>query len=167
MKTIDQIIKNTIPHAAQIILMESGIDISEEEENKAEYDTISVIGFSGNGFGGALGFAAEKSILKAVNNDEYSTLREGWIGEVSNQLLGRLKNAMLAYGLEFQVAIPMILHGLGIQIRDQSGKIKCFPNTSECGRSCVWLDANWDPNKQLYLAAADQQPQHEGDTTIF
>ena len=34
-----------------------------------------------------------------------------WAGEFTNQLLGRFKNKMLAYGLDFQVGIPVTLYG--------------------------------------------------------
>ena len=65
------------------------------------------------------------------------------------------------------MALPMVLHGLGLQVNDKSGKLSRFAYSSECGRSCIWVDADWDTHVEYQLAAADQQPQPEGEMKIF
>ena len=168
MKTIGQVLIETIPEAIHIILKENGLEIIEETGDETHFDRVSVIGFSGNGFGGALGFAVEQAILKVACDEDNRPLSDGWIGEVANQLLSRFKNALLVYGLEIQVTIPMVLHGIGLQIQDnRSWQVKQFYYNSGYGHIRIWVDANWDISRELQLAESDQHPQPEGQMVLF
>lgn len=167
MKTIGQIINDAIPHATRIILDNNGIAITHEANPAARYDAVAVIGFSGNGFGGALGFAAESVMIEAAYGESDTRLSDSWLGEVANQLLGRVKNALLGYGVEIRLAIPMVLHGLDLKVRDGDDPIKQFPCVSEHGGACVWIDANWNIHQLVHPADAAEQPQGEGELMLF
>lgn len=93
--------------------------------------------------------------------------RRQLVGEVANQLLGRLKNAFLAYGIEIRLAIPMVLHGLKIQARIAETDGSQFQFTSASGRTCVWVDANWNTSQEVQLADTEQHAKAEGDIMIF
>lgn len=167
MKTIDQVIDDTVPSSITTILKDSGVNINEAPVSNSHYDVIAVIGFSGSGFGGAVGFAAEKSILNAAYGESDTLLSDGWVGEVANQLLGRMKNYLLSYGVVVEISIPMVLHGLELQVRVKTSQIKQYEYTSEYGHTCVWVDANWDYNQELELAASEEHAQSEGITLMF
>jgi chemotaxis protein CheX len=77
----------------------------------------SVIGFSGWQIKGSLTvsstgefFAETRPVAGGGANPAPEVLAD-WAGELTNQLLGRLKNKMLAHGLDFQVGIPAMLFG--------------------------------------------------------
>ncbi len=167
MKTIGSIVDEVVPSAMEIVLKESGIEISPLSKNESHFDVIAVIGFSGEGFGGALGFAAQQSILEAKHNKSSDRLSDGWIGEIANQLLGRLKNALLNYGIDFQIAIPMVLHGLNLQISGRLEEIKEYSFRSKLGDTCVWVDANWDTTQECKTVEAKQLAKAEGDMLLF
>jgi len=167
MKTISQVLNDTIPDATRLILNNGGIAVVHQTLLVARYDVVAVIGFSGNGFGGALGFAAERSIIKAAYGESDTVLSDSWLGEVANQLLGRLKNALLLYGVEVRLAIPMVLHGLDLKMRAGESQINQFQFASPCGSTCVWVDANWNVHQPLTLADPEQQPQAEGELMLF
>ena len=167
MKTIETIVEECIPISVQTILKESRIQISEHTDEKPHFGIIAVIGFSGHKLDGAVGFAAEESILIEGYGEANTPLSDGWVGEIANQLLGRLKNALLAYGVEVQIAIPMVLHGLNLQVSGKSAQIKQFKYSSKFGHTCVWVDANWDMKKERNEVEADQHAKAEGDMMLF
>lgn len=166
MKTIRRVLHDTIPTAAQAILKDSGADIAPMN-GKAHYDMVAVIGFSGDGFGGSLGFAAEHSFVGKVFGESDTRLSDSWLGEIANLLLGRLKNALLTYGVEYRLAIPMVLHGLQLRVRDDEGKLTQFQFKSEAGHACVWVDANWNMDKELTVVDVDQHSKAEGEIMLF
>src|SRR5581483_934771 len=166
MKTIRQVLYDTIPAAAQSILKDSGIDIAPMN-GKAHYDMVAVIGFSGDGFGGSLGFAAEHSFVNKAFGESDTSLSDSWLGEVANLLLGRLKNSLLSYGVEYRLAIPMVLHGLQLRVRADEGRLTQFQFKSNAGQACVWVDANWKMDKELSMVDADKHSKAEGEIMLF
>ncbi|MFQ5598635.1 MAG: hypothetical protein ACE5GK_11350 [Nitrospiria bacterium] len=166
MNTIEQILKDIVPDALRTILTENGIKMNGPSQSITHFDVVAVIGFSGEGFGGALGFAGKKSILKAVQ-DERINFIDGWIGEVTNRLLGRIKNNLLSYGVDFQISVPMALHGLEIQIGTQSDLIHRFEYYTDVGHACVWVDANWNPLQALKTVETNRHAKPEGALLMF
>lgn len=168
MKTLEDILEATIPIAAQSVLTNHGVKIIGGTDHIAVYSVVAVIGFSGDDFGGALGFAAEENFIKSAYGEDNSTLSDSWVGEISNQLVGRLKSALLSYGIEVRLAIPMVLHGLDIKVRQaDTHQLTQYRCDSEHGGACVWVDANWDIRQKVQLAGAEEQPQEEGALMLF
>ncbi len=167
MTTIQDVLNSAIPAATSAILNNSGIDLARQLKDEGHYDVVAVIGFSGEGFAGALGFATERSLIEAAYGECDTLLADSWLGEVANQLLGRTKNAFLAYGIEIRLAIPMVLHGLKIQARIAETNGSQFQFTSASGRACVWVDANWNTRQKVQPADTEQHAKAEGDIVIF
>lgn len=73
------------------------------------------IGFSGDGVRGALVFVAPASLFRdtypVVGADLSDRDLADWAGEIANQLLGRLKNRLVARGLDFRLSMPAVLSG--------------------------------------------------------
>lgn len=167
MITIGDVLNETIPYATKTILKKNGIDIVEKRTEEALFDVVTVIGFSSEGLGGALGIAVEKTVIEKVYSKGEMALSDGWIAEVANQLLGRLKNTLLGYGIAFKVAIPMVLHGLHLRMNLENRKVIQFGYDSGCGRVGVWVDGNWDVNQALALVDEECYAQPEGQLIMF
>lgn len=167
MITIGDVLKETIPYATQTILKKNGIDISEKMTDEPLFDVVSVIGFSAEGLGGALGVAVEKTVIEKVYSKGEMALSDEWIGEVAKQLLGRLKNTLLDYGIVFEVAIPMVLHGLHLRMNVENSKMNHFGFDSGCGRVGVWIDGNWDLKQALALVEEENHAEPEGQLVMF
>jgi chemotaxis protein CheX len=78
---------------------------------------LAMIGVAGEEFRGALVTLARPDFFRAIYPPE---LRRGaigeeqlvdWAGEVSNQLLGRIKNRLCSVGLYFNVSSPTVVRG--------------------------------------------------------
>jgi hypothetical protein len=71
------------------------------------------IGFVGQRIRGTCLLAAAESPLMA-SLPEHGTLRD-WVGELTNQFVGRLKTKLLSRGVEVYVTTPIVLSGIRIQ----------------------------------------------------
>jgi CheY-specific phosphatase CheX len=77
----------------------------------------SVLAFSGWQIRGSLTVRSTVSFFETThptataNSPLAQEAVADWAGEFTNQLLGRFKNKMLAYGLDFQVGIPVTIYG--------------------------------------------------------
>lgn len=167
MKTIAEILDQTIASSIQAILKNNGVVLLGASENTGYYDAVAVIGFSCESYGGVLGFAAKNSMIESAYGESNSAMSDSWLGELANQLVGRLKNALLAYGTEIQIALPMVLHGLELQVRQGTGQIRQYQYGTDAGSACVWVDADWEFSKEVELVEVDQHAKAEGEMTMF
>jgi CheY-specific phosphatase CheX len=71
---------------------------------------ISTIGFSSETLGGSLLLAITNDLLVKTSPAPDVNLAD-WCGELANQLLGRLKNQLLKYGVVVNLALPVVLSG--------------------------------------------------------
>jgi CheY-specific phosphatase CheX len=77
----------------------------------------SVLGFNGWQIRGSLTVRSTVGFFEdthPVAKTSHPVGQDGvvdWAGEFTNQLLGRFKNKMLAYGLDFQVGVPVTIYG--------------------------------------------------------
>jgi len=167
MTTLGCLLHDVIPDAAHALLQSNHIILRPSLGRAPHYDVVAVIGFSGSGFGGALGVAAERSLIAGSVGESDSVLSDSWLGEIANQLLGRLKNVLLRYDVEIRLAIPMVLHGLDLKLRGGEDHIKQFQYDSQFGSISVWVDANWNVHQPMTLVDNDQLPQAEGELMLF
>ena len=139
--------------------------------DQPELEAVAIIGFTSAELRGALGLAASQPALRefaqkaGVQGDDL----DDWLGELANQLLGRLKNQLLRYRIELFMATPMTLRGLRLQIRSQETNhiLSCHFRT-QSGSVCVWLDLRVQPGLELVPSEdPEHQCQDEGELLFF
>lgn len=88
-----------------------------------------------------------------------------WTGELTNQLVGRLKRKFLGFGLEVQLTIPVVLSGVHLQ---PSPKRKLSPRLfgTDTGSVMVWVEVESEPGFALGDQVVDGAGT-EGDILIF
>ncbi len=89
-----------------------------------------------------------------------------WIGELANQLVGRLKNALVDYGHTGQLSLPVIFSGSGLSLWDKTDCPMTFIVQTEAGRIIVRLEAEVDPSSVWVLTEADEAAA-EGSMCLF
>ena len=124
-----------------------------------------IIGFTAKDMRGALVLAATRELLELTNGTR--TTHRDWIRELSNQLLGRVKNQMLPRGLELHAATPVSIRGDHLQpIFAQTPVAEIF--LAEAGVVAVWLDCEFDDAfvwPPPYEGA--EAPVSEGEMLLF
>jgi chemotaxis protein CheX len=115
-------------------------------------DRVAVIGFGGGGLRGSLGLGVSTGLLERIalpGREPGTRLHDDWLSEMSNQLLGRVKNRLLRHGVTIAIALPMVLRGLRVELVGASKELWAYPFDSEGGSLCVWLDVLTDPEFTL------------------
>ncbi len=100
-----------------------------------------VIGFVGRGVRGTCLLAGTDGPL-AASCPEGGRLRD-WVGELANQLLGRLKSKLLARGVEIAVTTPIVLSGVRLQPLPR-GRLEPTVFDSPWGPVLVWTEVEID-----------------------
>jgi hypothetical protein len=98
-----------------------------------------VMGFGGKSMRGALVLATTREPLEQTNPNGS---QRDWVCELANQLMGRVKNRLVALGVEIHLATPAGLSGENLS--PAPGKLRApqvFAAAS--GFVCVWIDCEF------------------------
>jgi hypothetical protein len=99
---------------------------------------FGIIGFMATGLHGSLVLGSSDEPLTLSNPARAVPIRE-WIGELSNQLVGRMKNQLLLHALELRVDTPVTLRDTHMT----EARTRGLPSLSLKGSSGlvrVWID---------------------------
>ena len=139
-----------------------------------EMEFAAVLGFSSDAIQGALGLLAHRDLVAATYRS--ATGQEGsrrqlddWLGELANQLLGRIKGTLLRYDVAIQLATPMVLRGVRLEVggSNEDGVYK-VEFTCCTGGLCAWIDAQHEGDLVLSLREEDGEVSaSEGDGMFF
>ena len=148
-----------------------GLQLAETQVRPREVASASlcaVIGFSGTWIAGALMIAADPEPIQKSRPVPDTTDRD-WIAELANQLLGRVKNKLLGYGVEVYATTPIVLRGERITPLGMHGSLPgVIFETPGGGRVTVWVDFVAVDGLKLDKALASADPvAREGDVVLF
>jgi hypothetical protein len=139
--------------------------VKEGELLDAELLFCGVVGFTGEQVRGTLLLATSREPLGRTTPAGESSLRE-WIAELSNQLLGRIKNKLLVHGATLHLSTPVVLRG--VQIAPVSrAELVPFAFACDGGYVCVWFDAEVVNGIDLTKTVDAEGVVAEGSTTFF
>jgi hypothetical protein len=126
-----------------------------------------VMGFGGKQMRGALVLATTKEPLELTNPGRVDSQRD-WVCELSNQLMGRVKNRLLAMGVEIHLATPAGLSGDNLCPSPRKLRApQVFAAAS--GFVCVWIDCEFARDFELPPITAETSAAAltEGETLLF
>jgi hypothetical protein len=118
---------------------------------------FGIIGFLATGLQGSLVLGSSDEPLTRSNPVRTVHIRE-WIGELSNQLVGRLKNQLLLYALELRVDTPITLRDTHMSDTRTRG-LPAISLQGQGGVVRVWLDLQLGRGFHM---AAEPDPNRAG-----
>ena len=124
-----------------------------------------VVGYSGEQMRGTLLLATSREPLGRTSPTTDASLRE-WIAELSNQLLGRIKNKLLARGVTLHLSTPIVLRGQHLAPLSRTELIP-FAFVCDGGQVCVWFDAEISAGVDLNTVVETTGLIEEGTSTLF
>ncbi|MCX6130928.1 MAG: chemotaxis protein CheX [Proteobacteria bacterium] len=133
----------------------------------------SVLGYSGDLIKGSLVVSCEKQLLdKSHPNlamgmpvDESDLL--DWVGEMTNQLLGRIKNKISGIGIKFSMSTPTTVTGKSMQIKpDKDGFTIANTYSGPYGDLAIQLLMIADPEVK-FESIKSVNVASEGDAMLF
>jgi CheY-specific phosphatase CheX len=145
-----------------------------EEPVSPEFFLCSVIGFSGRDLRGTMVLALTEELSGLSNPiagaDAGPTagpeIRRDWVGELSNQLLGQIKLALLRYGVEIYMNLPAVLHGQHLAPLPRA-QLKPLKFTVANGAAAVWMDIDTRPGLKIEAVATADEGPAPGDALLF
>jgi chemotaxis protein CheX len=130
------------------------------------------IGLSGSTVRGALVIVARPAFFKLTYPAELGVPRSeddvaDWAGEVANQLLGRIKNRLSTYGLDFTTSTPTVVRGDRLQLRiDENNTIR-RPLAVRTERIDLHFEIERDDDQPLLANGATGSATPEGHAFLF
>jgi len=137
---------------------------AEQEQRTDQHMLCGVIGFVGTGIRGSCMLVGHDGPILA-SCPEGGRCRD-WIGELTNQLAGRVKAKFLAYGVEVQLSTPVGLSGVALRPlpRSELGPT-CYH--AHGGDVVVWVEVDSDPAFVLGRTATPAARRAEGEVVLF
>lgn len=143
-----------------------GVSIAHTSEPLSErFGCCGVIGFTSDNLRGSIIIAASNEILQRSYPIPGAPPQCDWLGELANQMLGRLKHKLLSHGVEIALATPIVLQGYEIQPLF-GGAHFCEHFSSGAGAVRLWLDLDAEPGFALCEEMATSNAA-EGDLLLF
>ncbi len=152
-------------------------------KDDAPFDTtLAVIGYGGAHLRGSVLLSAPTEVLRATHPSGGAASDDDlldWAGELSNLLLGRIKNAIRRYGLVIEMSTPLMFSGLHLRISSVRSSNHAAHRFS-CGEAHklalgelllqVRFEANVEPGARLTATSEEPpagSPRGEGDVILF
>jgi hypothetical protein len=121
-----------------------------------------VMGFVSEQLVGSCLLAGSKEVLMASAPNDARP--RDWVGELANQLVGRLKSKLMGRGLTITLSTPVVLSAISLSPLPRTDTAPTVHQTP-LGRLLVWVevdaspDFDWGPPEDL--------PAAEGDLVVF
>ncbi|HEY0466462.1 MAG TPA: chemotaxis protein CheX [Polyangiaceae bacterium] len=122
-----------------------------------------VIGFVGSTLRGTCLLVGNRSPIE-LSSPQKEHSRD-WVGELTNQLVGRLKRKFLGFGLEVALTTPVVLSGLHLRPRPR-GRLLPRVFSTDSGSIMVWVEVEAEPGFELGPAISDSIGA-EGDVLML
>ncbi len=168
---IQQIMSQALQTSAEGLFTHYALPLDPGEAGNL--NMAAVLGFSSDKVQGAVGLLATEPVVEhtfenatGVKGDRRDV--EDWLGELSNQLLGRIKIELLRYDINIYLATPVVLRGVELNVGgSQEDGVYKASFTSEKGGLCVWVDARHEPDLALEEIPQEEEVSEEGDGLFF
>lgn len=167
------LVQDSIAEATTLLFSSFGLVLdSGEATPDTSFQLVAVIGFTGDQVRGTLGVTVSPEVLTKAfatfgQSDPDQRLLNDFVGEIANQLLGRVKNYWIPSGLDVQITTPIVLRGVSLTICGTEHPT--FYERSwvmEGSLVSVWVDAQ--PAEGLILQPpTEQQAIQQGEVVLF
>jgi len=145
------------------------IDGSHHSRILPNVQLISTLGFSSPKLGGSILLAVPNDVLNKTLAGSEANLAD-WSAELANQLVGRLKNQLLNYGVAINLALPVVLAGGELRLPASPRKhTRHHSFVSEWGHLFVRADIELNATTELVrqTATGETAGAEEGELLLF
>lgn len=127
----------------------------------------SVISFSGRRLRGTLVLAMTEDLPAKTSPLGTAVPTRDWVGELSNQLLGRVKIELLRHGVEISLNLPAVLRGEHLAPLPRRA-LKPVKFAASTGAVAIWIEVEMEPGFQFGSATGDTEgAAHSGAALLF
>lgn len=134
------------------------------DDREPDVELAGIIGFTRDNMRGAMIVGTTSPVLEKSQAAAHNSSRRDWSAELANQLLGRVKNRMVARGVDLQMTTPLALRGKALTVDDE-GQMEVFDFEGPDGNVRVWLDL--ELSGEVEVRATEEKIASEGDMMLF
>src|SRR5262249_54890732 len=109
MTTLHEMLRELLSNKASELFADYGVPCTAIDiPPSGDPQLCGILGFTGDRLCGSVVLSATHDAVSSSNPIGDGATR-GWVAELTNQLVGRFKNALLRHGLEVAMSIPVVL----------------------------------------------------------
>ena len=169
MTTNEEVIEQTVSEACISLFEDYSLPLLRTKTGPLSGDTellyCGVVGFTGEQMRGSVLLATSREPLGRTSPTNEASFRE-WIAELSNQLLGRVKNKLIPRGVTLHLSTPIVLRGQHLAPVPRAELVP-FLFSCDGGYVCVWFDAELQPGLDLTKVEENSGLIGEGESMLF
>lgn len=126
---------------------------------------LGFIGFAHSNLRGALAITSSQALL---DETAQGACPKDWIGELANQLLGRLKNKLLSYDVVLQMSTPIAMSGYALSIAGDPASVEDIYFSTPYGPLHLHLDLELSVGFVLErVSSVADEMMDEGELLFF
>jgi len=132
------------------------------------HNIVAVLGFAADHLRGGLALGISFELAKRISPQGVGTPDHDWVGELANQVLGRMRNQLLRYDVDLGVGSPVVLAGVGISVkpsRDVGLHHQCFLSRGE--RFDAFLEVVFEEGYEFKAPREESVAAGEGSLLMF
>jgi CheY-specific phosphatase CheX len=165
MEAVRQLMRDLTKTCSVELFETYGVSIRAVDElPEVSVELAGIIGFTRQHMRGAMIVGTTSAVLEKSHASAHNTSRRDWSAELANQLLGRVKNRMVARGVDVQMTTPLALRGKALTVDDE-GQMEVFDFEGLEGCVRVWLDL--ELSGKVEVRATEEKIASEGDMMLF
>jgi len=153
----------------QELLEHYNVQIDNTNPNSILIELVATLGLGGNDVAGAIALCTSRRCAKYLVKTFEGRHEHDWLGEMANQLLGRLKRRCASHGISFAIGVPILFTGERIEMArslDLSRSMQIVFHTPE-GALEAWLDFKTSPNVEFLVEPIKNEAPSEGELLLF
>jgi CheY-specific phosphatase CheX len=124
-----------------------------------------ILGFTGNRLCGSVVISATTEAIAGSNPIGDGATR-AWVAELTNQLVGRFKNALFRGGIEVAMSIPVVLTASQLTPLPHAESMPTLLSVGD-GFLTIWLEIEAEPGLELAEPNEDSMIAAEGEAMLF
>jgi CheY-specific phosphatase CheX len=176
LEAFDAALDTVISESAIALFDAAGVRLSPATLNETgpDHTFVATIGFASATLHGSVVLTTQRKTVaksrptKTQPSAPTDEELDDWLGELANQLLGRIKNRLLTYGIEFQIGLPVVLRGRWLQCALPEATIsRRMYFKHESGSVYVCFDAVVDAGTPLVVGRPVERGLAEGELCLF
>lgn len=158
-------LRDIVLESCRAMFAHYGVELSscgDKPAQTGELESCGIIGFTSEQLRGTLVVAATSEPL--ARSKQAGESSRAWIAELSNQLLGRVKNRLLRLGIDIRSSTPLAMSGKHLQVVDH-GDLSPAAFIGAGGHVLLWVDLELGP--EWPKSAEDTDVADEGELLLF
>lgn len=163
-----EVLSRLVTEAVAKVFDAYGTMVELQQHGDHGNEIVAVIGYASNDMRGGLAIGISGALARATMPTANVPVYD-WVGELANQILGRVRNRLLDYKVDIQIATPVVLHGLGVHVAPPGGQSQATIQYFTAGDETVQIltETRFEDGYEFPEPAAESSVMDEGEMLFF